>query len=95
MILKGEGMDISGITDIMQTAMVVILKLAAPILIVSLGIGLIISIFQAATQIHEQTLTFVPKLVAIAVILLIMGPWMMEVLSDFLRYIFDKIITLV
>lgn len=88
-------MDISEITDIVQTAMIVILKLAAPILIVSLAIGLIISIFQAATQIHEQTLTFVPKLVAIAIILLVMGPWMMEVLSDFTKYIFDKIITLV
>lgn len=88
-------MSISEITDILQAAIIVVLKLAAPILIVSLGIGFIISLFQAATQIHEQTLTFVPKLIAIAVILLIMGPWMMEVLSDFLKYIFDKIITMV
>ncbi|MFA0815041.1 MAG: flagellar biosynthesis protein FliQ [Anaerofustis sp.] len=88
-------MDISSITDIMQATFVVIIKLAAPILLVSLVIGLIISIFQAASQIHEQTLTFVPKLIAIGVVLLVMGPWMMEVLSDFTKYIFDQIITMV
>ena len=88
-------MDISSITDIMQATFVVIIKLAAPILLVSLVIGLIISIFQAATQIHEQTLTFVPKLVAIGIILMVMGPWMIEVLSDNTKYIFDQIVTLV
>ncbi len=88
-------MDISSITDIMQATFVVIIKLAAPILLVSLVIGLIISIFQAATQIHEQTLTFVPKLVAIGIILMVMGPWMIEVLSDYTKYIFDQIVTLV
>ncbi len=88
-------MDISSITDIMQATFVVIIKLAAPILLVSLVIGLIISIFQAATQIHEQTLTFVPKLIAIGIILMVMGPWMIEVLSDYTKYIFDQIVTLV
>lgn len=88
-------MDISSITDIMQATFVVIIKLAAPILLVSLVIGLIISIFQAATQIHEQTLTFVPKLVAIGIILMVLGPWMIEVLSDYTKYIFDQIVTLV
>ena len=84
-------MSISAIMDLMQTTMIVTLKLAAPILLISIGIGLIISIFQASTQIHEQTLTFVPKLIAIAIILIVMGPWMMESLMDFTKYIFNMI----
>lgn len=87
-------MSISQITDVMQAAMVVALKLAAPILIVSILIGLVISILQAATQIHEQTLTFVPKLAAIAAILIILGPWMMETMNDFMKYIFEMIVKL-
>jgi len=71
--------------------MVAALKLSAPILIASVLLGLIVSIFQAATQIHEQTLTFVPKLVAIALILVILGPWMMETMNDFTIYIFSLI----
>ncbi len=81
-------MDISGV---MQHAMVIAVKMAAPVLIISMGVGLIISVFQAATQIHEQTLTFVPKLIAIAVILVLLGSWMMESMSDFVFYIFDII----
>lgn len=87
-------MTSSEIMDIFHQAMVVVLKVAAPILIISMGIGLIISIFQAATQIHEQTLTFVPKLIAIAAILLICGGWMMSTMSDFMYYIFETIVNL-
>ena len=54
-------------------------------------IGLVIAILQAATQIHEQTLTFVPKLIAIAVILLLTAPWMMNVLGDFTNKLFEMI----
>ena len=77
-----------------QHAMVVAIKAAAPVLIISMAVGLIISIFQAATQIHEQTLTFVPKLIAIAVVLIILAPWLMESMSDFVRYIFEIIATM-
>lgn len=84
-------MTISEITEVLQAAMVAALKLSAPILIVSVVLGLVVSIFQAATQIHEQTLTFVPKLVAIALILVILGPWMMETMNDFTIYIFTMI----
>jgi len=84
-----KSMTISQVTEILQAAMIVALKLSAPILIVSVAIGLVVSIFQAATQIHEQTLTFVPKLVAIALVLIILGPWMMEVMNDFMMYLFD------
>jgi flagellar biosynthesis protein FliQ len=63
--------------------MVVTLKLALPTLIAGLGVGLIISVFQAVTQIQEMTLTFVPKVVAVAVIMLMAGPWMLNTLMAF------------
>ncbi len=65
------------------------LKVVAPLLIVALGVGLLISIFQAATQINEQTLTFVPKLVAIALVLLFAGSWMMQLLMAFTYRVFE------
>lgn len=71
--------------SILKEAIWLILKLSAPLLIVSIVIGLIISIFQAATQIHEQTLTFVPKIVAIALLLIILGSWMLTGMTDFFR----------
>ena len=79
------------VMEILQGALVVALKLTAPMLIVSIVIGLIVAIFQAATQIHEQTLTFVPKLLAIALMLLIMGSWMMTVMNDYVNEIFARI----
>lgn len=72
-------------------ALLAALKLAAPVLIVSVVVGLVIAIMQAATQVHEQTLTFVPKLIAIAVILLLMGPWMISTMRDFTIGIFETI----
>ena len=71
-----------------------VLKVSAPILLVSMVVGLIIAILQAATQIHEQTVVFVPKLVAIAVILVVMGSWMLQNMKDFTYYIFDEIVKL-
>lgn len=68
---------------IFKDAIWLILKLSAPLLLISITIGLIISIFQAATQIHEQTLTFVPKIIAIAVLLIILGSWMLTNLTEF------------
>lgn len=61
----------------------IILKLSTPLLLVSMIIGLIIAVFQAATQIHEQTITFVPKIIAIALLLILLGTWMLTSLSDF------------
>ena len=84
-------MTISQVTEVLQAAMIAALKLSAPILIISVAIGLVVSIFQAATQIHEQTLSFVPKLVAIALVLIILGPWMMETMNNFMVYIFEMI----
>lgn len=66
-------------------------KVAAPILIVVLVLGLVISIFQATTQIQEQTLTFVPKLIAAAVVGIFLGSWMLETIMSFTNRIFEMI----
>jgi flagellar biosynthetic protein FliQ len=68
-----------------QDAMVIAVKLTAPILLTSLGVGLIIAMFQAATQINEMTLTFVPKLFTIGLVLTIAGPWMLQTLIDYFQ----------
>lgn len=75
-------------------AVEVTLMLAAPLLIVSLVIGLLVSIFQAATQINESTLSFIPKLVGIFATLIIAGPWMLGVLTDYMRQMFTSIATM-
>ena len=72
-------------------AMEITLMVAAPMLLVALIIGLIVSIFQAATQINEQTLSFIPKLVGIFVALVVAGPWMLSVMLDYMREIFSGI----
>jgi len=79
---------------VLRGALWTVIKLAAPLLIVSLGVGLIVAIFQAATQIHEQTLTFVPKVVAIAFLLLVLGSWMLTNLSDYFLAICARILAL-
>ncbi|KMY85099.1 Flagellar biosynthesis protein FliQ [Candidatus Paraburkholderia calva] len=69
-------------------AMYVALILAAPLLLVALVVGLIVSLFQAATQINESTLSFIPKLLAVAVTLVIAGPWMLSTLLNYMRQMF-------
>ncbi|CAD6539748.1 flagellar biosynthesis protein FliQ [Paraburkholderia metrosideri] len=76
-------------------AMYVGLVLAAPLLLVALVVGLVVSLFQAATQINESTLSFIPKLLAIAVTLVIVGPWMLTTMLDYLRHTLTSIPTLV
>lgn len=78
------------VMEILQGALLVALKLTAPLLLVSIAIGLVVAIFQAATQIHEQTLTFVPKVLAIALLLLVLGSWMMTVMNDYVNEIFAR-----
>ena len=68
-----------------QLAMETMLMVAGPLLLVALAIGLVVSIFQAATQINEATLSFIPKLVGIFVAIVTAGPWMLTVLLDFTR----------
>jgi flagellar biosynthetic protein FliQ len=74
-----------------QDAMIVAVKLTAPILLPSLAIGLVIAMFQAATQINESTLTFVPKLIIIGLVLLIMGPWMLQLFLDYFQTLIKEI----
>ena len=71
------------ILTFLRDALFTCLKVAAPLLIVSILVGLAVSIFQAATQVNEQTLTFVPKIIAIALVLIALGSWMMSTMVDF------------
>lgn len=84
-------MDQGQIMDVFREALVVCLKLAGPMLIISILVGLLVAVFQAATSIHEQTLTFVPKLLVIALLLLLTGSWMINTMHDFVYKIFDMI----
>ena len=76
-------MDNSQVLDILRSGIMVALKLSAPVLLLSMGIGILISIVQAATQIHEQTLTFVPKLLIIVAVFLLAGSWMMQTMQEY------------
>ena len=76
-------------------AMEITLLVAAPMLLVALVIGLIVSIFQAATQINETTLSFIPKLVGIFIALVVAGPWMLSIMLDYMREVFTNIPNLV
>lgn len=76
------------VIELGQNAVLTILLVAAPLLGISLLVGLAVSIFQATTQIQEQTLAFIPKIVAVFVALLIFGPWMLSKLLDFTSNLF-------
>lgn len=78
-----------------QDALKTTAMLATPLLLSTLVIGLLVSIFQAITQINEATLTFVPKMIIIALILVFAGPWMMDVLSSYTINLFESIATMV
>ncbi len=71
-----------------KDALMVTLSLAAPVLVVSLAIGILISLFQAATQINEVTLTFVPKMIGVGIILVLLGSWMAQQLLTFTTNVF-------
>lgn len=77
-------MTIEMVTDMMQDGLLVVLKTAAPPLLVSLVIGLAISIFQTVTSIQEQTLTFVPKIVGMFVCLMVLGHWMLNNMTTYM-----------
>ncbi len=82
----------SEVIGLMYDSALVVIQLAGPILLISMAVGVLISILQAATQINEQTLTFVPKLVLIGAILLITGSAMLEILQGFTYRIFDMML---
>lgn len=78
-----------------QNALETTLLISAPLLLSALVVGLIVSIFQAATQINEMTLSFIPKLIAIFAALLVSGPWILTVMTDYMRRLITSIPTLV
>lgn len=80
------------VLDVMYQAFQLALRLAMPFLLVSMVVGVVIAIFQAATQINEQTMTFVPKLVAIMIMLGVMGSSMLVMLQEFTRQMFGLIV---
>jgi flagellar biosynthetic protein FliQ len=79
------------VVTIGQQALTVMLLLAAPLLITSLVVGLIVSVLQAATQINEMTLTFIPKLIGTLLALVVAGPWMLTFFVDYVRRLFESI----
>ena len=81
-------MSAEQVMEIMKEAMLVAFEIEGPLLIISIAVGLLVAIFQAATQIHEQTLTFVPKLIVIALVLLALGSWMSKVMNEFVVELF-------
>jgi len=81
-------MDVGSIMDLAIRTMMTGVMVAAPVLLVSIIVGLTVSIFQATTHIQEQTLTFVPKVLAIIGVLILLGPWMLTVLTEFMRELF-------
>jgi flagellar biosynthetic protein FliQ len=78
-------MDSQQVFTFGQQSLYMLLMIAAPVLLTVLAVGLVVSIFQAATQIHEATLSFVPKIVAAVAVLVVAGPWMLTTLVEFLQ----------
>lgn len=85
-------MNQNQIIDILREGIWVALKIGGPMLIASMAVGVLVAIFQAATQIHEQTLSFIPKLLLIIAFLLLAGSWMLNTMQDFTRMIFAQMI---
>lgn len=88
-------MNATTVMEIGRQAIEVALMLAAPLFIVALVVGLLVSIFQAATQINESTLSFVPKLVAVFITLIVAGPWMIAIMTEYIRRLYGSIPTLI
>ncbi|MGB8841288.1 MAG: flagellar biosynthesis protein FliQ [Aliidongia sp.] len=87
-------MDQAQILDISREAILVILKLGGPAMVLALVVGVSISVFQALTQIQEQTLTFMPKIIAIFLAMLVLLPYMFETLNGFTHDMVDRIISI-
>ena len=77
-------MTVDDVSMITQEALMLIIKVAAPVLIISLVVGLLISIFQTVTSIQEQTLTFVPKIISIFLAIMLLGHWMLNSIIDYM-----------
>lgn len=84
-------MDTAAVSDLMRDAMGLVIKLGGPMLVLSMLVGVVVAIFQAVTQIHEQTIGFILKVIVIVSILLIGGGWMLESLQEYTRELFALI----
>ncbi len=84
-------MTAESVMGIAHHAMVTALMLAGPMLLAALVVGLVVSLFQAATQINEATLSFIPKLLAVFFVLILAGPWMLQLMLDYMRDVFQGI----
>ena len=83
------------VMDLGREAMYIVLLISGPILGIGLIVGLIVSIFQATTQIQEQTLVFIPKLAAVFITLILLGPWILQILVDYVGRLFNSIPTFI
>lgn len=81
----------STVMEIGRQAIEATLVLSAPMLLAALIVGLIVSVFQAATQINEQTLSFIPKLVAVFLVIILAGPWLLSYATDYIRRLLESI----
>ena len=84
-------MDTGQVADLLRDAVGIIIRLASPMLLLSMAVGVLVAIFQAVTQIHEQTIGFVLKLIVVGTVLLVGGGWMLDTLKDFTRQSFTMI----
>lgn len=82
------------VLDIMREGLLTIIKAAMPILLTGLVVGLIVSVFQTATSIQEQTLAFIPKIIAVFLAIILFGPWIINILSQFTITMFSNFRTL-
>jgi flagellar biosynthesis protein FliQ len=83
------------IVAIGQQSLLVLLMVSAPMLLAALAVGLLVSVFQAATQINEMTLSFIPKLIAVFLTMVVAGPWMLSTLIDYMRRLYAQIPSLI
>lgn len=88
-------MTTDAVTDIARTALYLIIKVSLPVLLVSLVVGLVISIFQTVTSIQEQTLTFVPKIICVFAALILFGGWMMNSMVEFMTELWSSFVVYV
>lgn len=85
-------MDQDLVISIAQNALLVVLYIAAPLLGVSLIVGFAVSVFQATTQIHEQTLSFIPKILSVLITLAVLGTWMLNTLTEYTANLYESIL---
>ena len=82
-------MDMTQVADVLREGVVVVIKLASPMLLLSMLVGVVVAIFQAVTQIHEQTISFILKLIVVVLFLIMGGGWMLTTLQEFALSLFE------